>query len=56
MKEARAKFEDGEEIDLKQAYSNIDRICSKGVIPPKRASRIKSRLAKAAAKVTETKS
>ena len=55
MKEVRAKIVDGESFDLNNAYSDIDRVCSKGVIPKKRASRLKSRLAKAAGKITATK-
>ena len=55
MKDVRAKLDEGEAIDLNQAYSSIDNVCGKGVIPKNRASRLKSRLAKAAAKVTATK-
>jgi small subunit ribosomal protein S20 len=54
IKEFRNKIAEGESVDLSQVYSSIDLVCSKGVIPRKRASRIKSRLAKAAAKSTAT--
>jgi small subunit ribosomal protein S20 len=56
LKDARAKLDEGESVDLKQIYANIDRVCSKGAIPKNRASRLKSRLTKAAAKKTATKS
>ena len=51
IKEARAKIADKQLIDLNEAYSNIDRVSGKGIIPKKRASRLKSRLARAAARV-----
>lgn len=56
MKDARDKIAEGESFDLNHAYADIDRVCSKGVIPKNRASRLKSRLAKAAGKITATKS
>jgi len=50
LKEAHENLEEGNPVDLKQTYSNIDHVWSKGVIPRERASRLKSRLAKAAAR------
>lgn len=55
LKDAREKIDEGQSLDLKQVYANIDRVCGKGAIPRKRASRLKSRLTKAAAKKTATK-
>lgn len=52
VREAREKIDQGETIDLNQVYSHIDRVVGKGNIPRKRASRLKSRLAKAAARST----
>lgn len=51
IKDARAKISDKQTIDLNEAYSSIDKVSGKGIIPKKRASRIKSRLARAAARV-----
>lgn len=50
VKETRAKIEQGEGVDLNQAYSYIDHVGAKGIIPKKRAARLKSRLAKAIAR------
>jgi ribosomal protein S20 len=55
LKEIRAKIVEGEAFDLNETYASIDRVSSKGVIPKKRASRLKSRLSKAAAKITAQK-
>ncbi len=55
IKEARGNMEESKPIDLDKAYSTIDSVHGKGVIPKKRASRLKSRLAKAAAKITVVK-
>jgi small subunit ribosomal protein S20 len=54
IKDARTQLEKGEQFDLNQAYSRIDLVAGKGVIPKQRASRLKSRLAKAAARITAT--
>jgi len=51
IKEVRAKMADKQPIDLNGTYSSIDRVSGKGIIPKKRASRLKSRLARAAARV-----
>ncbi|MCK5124977.1 MAG: 30S ribosomal protein S20 [candidate division Zixibacteria bacterium] len=51
LKDARDKVSGKEAIDLKQAYSKIDKVCSKGIIHKKKASRLKSRMAKANAKL-----
>ena len=55
LKDARTKITEGNAIDLNNLYSNIDSITSRGAIPRKRASRIKSRMAKAAAKLAVKK-
>jgi small subunit ribosomal protein S20 len=52
VKEARTQIDKGEQFDLNKAYSQIDHVAGKGTIPKRRASRLKSRLAKAAAKLT----
>ncbi|MCP4568551.1 MAG: 30S ribosomal protein S20 [FCB group bacterium] len=52
MKDARTKLSADEAIDLKQLYSHIDKVWSKGILHKKRASRLKSRLARAAARVS----
>ncbi|MEZ5358737.1 MAG: 30S ribosomal protein S20 [Candidatus Zixiibacteriota bacterium] len=51
IKDARAKIDGGQAIDLNEAYSNIDKVWSKGSIHKKRAARLKSRMAKANAKL-----
>lgn len=51
LKEARANLADKKPVDLNATYSSIDSVSGKGIIPKKRASRIKSRLARAAARV-----
>lgn len=53
LKEARAKIGAGESIDLSTIYTNIDKVWSKGILPKRRAARLKSRLAKAAARKAE---
>lgn len=55
LKEAKINITDGKAVDLNQAYAIIDRAAGRGVIPKKRASRIKSRLVKAAARVVAGK-
>lgn len=50
LKDMRAKVTAGETIDLSAAYTTIDKVKGKGLIHKNKASRIKSRLAKAAAK------
>jgi small subunit ribosomal protein S20 len=50
IKETRAKIEQGEAVDLNQAYADIDHVGAKGIIPKGRAARLKSRLAKAIAR------
>jgi len=50
IKDARANIDDKKPVNLNEAYSNIDRVSGKGIIPKKRASRLKSRLARAAAR------
>jgi small subunit ribosomal protein S20 len=53
LKDVRAKIVEGQQINLNETYSNIDKVASRRTIPKKRASRIKSRLAKAAAKAAQ---
>lgn len=53
VKDAHTQMDNGEQFDLNQAYSRIDFVAGKGTIPKKRASRLKSRLAKAAAKLAK---
>ncbi len=50
LKDARVNIDEGKEIDLKEAYSSIDKVADRGVIPKKKAARLKSRLTRAAAK------
>ena len=52
LKDVRAKIAEGQPVNLNETYSNVDKVASRRTIPKKRASRIKSRLAKAAAKAT----
>jgi ribosomal protein S20 len=44
LKQARAQLAQGETIDLKGLYSEIDKVGGKGIIHRKRAARLKSRL------------
>ncbi len=53
IKEARATLAEGQEIDLKETCSIIDRVSSKGVIHKNKAARLKSRMAKAVARKSE---
>ena len=55
MKGARAQLEEGTPLDLNATFSKIDKVSSKGVIHKKKASRLKSRLAKANAKLQASK-
>ncbi len=50
LKDIRTKAAAGEAIDLSSAYTTIDKVKGKGLIHKNKASRLKSRLAKAAAK------
>ena len=50
IKDARAKLQAGEAIDLKELYSNIDKGRTKGAVHKRKASRLKSRLTKEAAR------
>jgi ribosomal protein S20 len=52
IKETREKIAQGQVVDISQVYSRIDSVRGKGTIHKKRASRLKSRLAKAAARAT----
>ncbi len=54
LKDARDKLDSGEAIDLKTTFSSIDKVSSKGVIHKRRAARLKSRMAKANAKLAST--
>lgn len=51
LKEARDSLEKGEKIDTQSIFSSIDKVSSKGVIHKNRAARLKSRMAKANAKI-----
>ena len=53
IKDARDKIAEGTALDLTQIYSSIDKVQGKGTIHKKKAARIKSRLAKAAARATQ---
>ena len=50
LKKARAAIAAGENVEelTRQAHSELDRAAKKGVIPAKRAARLKARSAKAA--------
>jgi small subunit ribosomal protein S20 len=50
LKETRTKLAANGDIDLKALYSQIDKAKSKKVMHKNRAARLKSRLAKAAAR------
>jgi len=54
VKETRAKIAESENVDLKEMYSNIDKVAGKKVISKKRASRLKSRLTRAATRAAKT--
>lgn len=56
LKITRTKLTEGEEIDLNMTYAEIDKAYGKGLIHRNKAARLKSRLAKAAARKTEKKS
>ena len=59
LKKARATVETGEAgtsvTAVREATSHLDKLASKGIIPKKRASRVKGRLAAAAAKAAAAK-
>jgi small subunit ribosomal protein S20 len=56
MQEARSALgTDKQEEELREAASVLDKAAKKGVIPKRRASRRKARLAKAAFKATNAK-
>jgi len=50
LKETRTKLAGSEEVDLKSLYSQIDKAHGKKVMHKNRAARLKSRIAKAAAR------
>jgi len=50
LKDARTKIAEGEELDLNQLYTQIDKVRGKGTVHKNKAARLKSRLAKAAAR------
>ena len=56
LKSARQSLDEGNELDLNLTYSEIDKAFGKGLIHKNKAARLKSRLAKAAAKKTEKSS
>ncbi|MEE9441212.1 MAG: 30S ribosomal protein S20 [candidate division Zixibacteria bacterium] len=51
MKETKATLAAGEEVDLKKAYTSIDKVWSKGIIHKRKAARLKSRMTKAMARL-----
>lgn len=51
LKDTKASFEAGKEVDLKKVYASIDKVCSKGVIHKRKAARLKSRITKAMARI-----
>lgn len=53
VKETRTKIAESENVDIKEAYSNIDKVAGKKVISRKKAGRLKSRLTKAAARAAK---
>ncbi len=52
LRDARSKAEEGEQLDLNKLYETIDQSWSKGLIHRNKASRLKARMAKMAARVT----
>ncbi len=50
IKDARTKLAANEAIDLNELYTSIDKVWAKGILPKKRAARLKSRMAKASAR------
>ncbi len=53
VKETRSRIAENADVDVKELYSNIDKVAGKKVISKKRASRLKSRLTKAAARTAK---
>ncbi len=54
IKETRSKLAGGEQVNLSEVYSKIDKIQGKKILHKNRAARLKSRIAKAAAKGVKT--
>ncbi len=53
VKETRSKIAENESVDIKDIYSNIDKVAGKNVISKKKAGRLKSRLTKAATRAAK---
>ncbi len=53
VKETRSKIDENENVDIKELYSNIDKVAGKKVISRNKADRLKSRLTKAAARAAK---
>lgn len=56
LKNAQGKIAGGEAFDVSTVYANIDRACGKGIIHRNKAARLKSRLAKAATRISAKES
>ena len=55
VKETRSSIAENGTVDIKEMYSKIDKAAGKNVISKKKAGRLKSRLAKAAARSARDK-
>jgi small subunit ribosomal protein S20 len=53
VKETRSKIAENTDVNIKEVYSNIDKVAGKKVISKKKAGRLKSRLTKAAARAAK---
>ena len=52
VRKTRQSIDDGQEINLNEIFANIDKAWNKGILHKNKAARLKSRMAKAAARKT----